>query len=374
MNILLDGHFLDKKKEGSRTFIYSYLEGLAKLEKSDPELIQGFSFTVPVFYPGDWQAHFATLKNVRFVKTFRNAMLRNHVDLPMQAARFSASALQSVYYLPVWLPKAVKKILVIHDVLPFTHPEYFSKYFRCKFRNLLGISQRQADRIVCGSVFSKTAIQGVFQIEEQRIRVIPYGIHLDRFAAGPAAESMPDFRAGFPSSPFILVVGRLDPRKGLRFVLELFNRLPRESDIRLVLVGSSDALPGAEARTIASLQAVGRLHWFQNISDDALTCLYRRAKLLLFFPATEGFGLPVLEAMAAGIPYLTVPQGGLKEIAIAESWVDAQNPEQTLRQAGQLLHDEELRKRFVQKGHAQVQKFRCEDMVRQYLRLYRECK
>ena len=173
------------------------------------------------------------------LRTFRNAILRNHVDLPLKTTRFSAAALQSIYYLPFLLPKAVKKILVIHDVLPFSHPEYFSKYFRCKFIKLVRFSQRQADCIVCGSTFSKTALQNVFNIEDQRIRVIHYGINIDRFGTGLAAEAMPDFRAGFPTSPFILVVGRLDPRKGLRLVLELFDQLLINMDVRLVLVGAA---------------------------------------------------------------------------------------------------------------------------------------
>ncbi len=374
MNILLDGHFLDKKKEGSRTFIYSYLEGLEKIGILEPQRIDPFSFTVPVFQPGYWRRHFAGLGHVHFVRTFRNAILRNHFDLPLKAAELSCAVLQSIYYLPFILPRALKKIVVIHDVLPFSHPEYFSKYFLCKFKHLVRFAQRHADCIVCGSDFSKEAIREVFRIEDSRIRVIPYGINVDRFAAGGLeAEKMPDFRAGFPASPFILVVGRLDPRKGLRLVLTLFERLLQDMDLRLVLVGGSDALPATERQAIASLQAAGRLLWLQNIADDALTCLYRRARLLLFLPAIEGFGLPVLETMAAGTPYLTIPQGGLKEIAIPDSWVDERQPDQLYRQAVRLLHDEAERERFVSLGRMQVLKFRCEDMVKQYLRLYLEC-
>jgi len=369
MNILLDGHFLDKKKDGSRTFIYSYLEGLSLLAASDPQLVNPFSFMVPVFRPEHWQKHFAMLENAHFVSTFRKAILRNYIDFPRRAKKNSAAVLQSIYYLPFYFPKAVKKILIIHDVLPFTHPQYFPKIFRFKFKKLVHLSQSKADCIVCGSNFSKQAIQNVFHIDDQRIRVIPYGINLDRFAAGPDAGTIPDF----PVSPFILVVGRLDPRKGLRLVLDLFNKLLLETDIRLVLVGDNDVPPAAEMKDIVALQASGRLQWLQNISDEALSSLYRHARLLLFLPAVEGFGLPVLEAMAAGIPYLTIPNGGVKEISIAEAWVDAQNPEQMVQLAAQLLHDENKRKWFVQKGDAQIQKFRCEDMVRQYLHLYQEC-
>ena len=373
MNIILDGHFLDKKKEGSRTFIYSYLEGLLRLGSSEPQLLNSFSFLVPVFQPDYWGKHFAKLENVRFIKTSRNAILRNHIDLPFKVLGFSGAVLQSIYYLPFFLPKAVKKIVLIHDVLPFTHPHYFSRYFRCKFKKMVRLAQRQADCVVCGSEYSKAAIQNVFNIETKRIRMIPYGIHLDRFTAGWSAAGPDEFRSAFPTAPYILVVGRLDPRKGLRIVLDLFMRLLRRMDLRLVLVGGSEALPAAEMRVIASLQAAKRLQWLQNVSDEELAHLYRGARLMLFLPAIEGFGLPVIEAMAAGIPYLTIPQGGLKEIAIAESWVDAGDMAAMEQRALQLLHDNEMRQSFTQKGYTQVQKFRCEDMVKSYLQLYREC-
>ena len=373
MNILLDGHFLDKKKEGSRTFIYSYLEGLLRLGSSEPQLVNSFSFLVPVFQPDYWGKHFAKLENVRFTKTFRNAILRNHVDLPLKVLGFSGAVLQSIYYLPFFLPKSVKKILLIHDVLPFTHPHYFSRYFRCKFKTLVNLSQREADLIVCGSIFSKTAIQNIFNIEDHRIRMIPYGINIERYATGSRAETLPYFGPGSPDFPFILVVGRLDPRKGLRIVLELFKQLRFNVDVRLVLVGGSDGPPSLEMREVASLQAAGRLVWLQNISDEALASLYRQARLLLFFPAIEGFGLPVLEANAAGLPYLTIARGGLREVAIADSWVDENDSDTMKRKALQLLGDDKIRKVFINKGHEQAQKFRCEDMVRQYLQLYLEC-
>jgi glycosyltransferase involved in cell wall biosynthesis len=369
MNIILDGHFLDKKKEGSRTFIYSYMEGLAKIADNEADLLNSISFVVPVFQPEYWRQHFANLRQVSFVKTFRNAILRNHVDFSFRAARMPAEILQSIYYLPFISPQALKKVLVIHDLLPFSHPQYFPKYFRFKFKKMVLLSQRKADCIVCGSNYSKAAIQSVFNIDNQRIRVIPYGINVERFAAGSATEAM----AGLPGAPFILVVGRLDPRKGLRLILDLFEKLRRDMDIHLVLVGSSDELPAAEMRAITALQAAGWLHWFQNISDEALAGLYRRARLLLFLPVIEGFGLPILEAMAAGIPYLTVPQGGLKEISIAEAWVDPQNQQQIYQKAMQLLHNEKERELFIQKGQTQIQKFRCENMVRHYLHLYQEC-
>ncbi|MBE0665611.1 MAG: glycosyltransferase family 4 protein [Candidatus Aminicenantes bacterium] len=372
MKILLDGHFLDKKKEGSRTVIYSYLEGLAKIAGLDARFLDAFSFVVPVFQPEYWQKHFAGLGSVRFIRTSRNAILRNQIDFPRRAAGLHADVLQSVYYLPLLSPKSLKKVLVIHDLLPFSHPQYFPKYFRFKFKKMVRLSQQRADCIVCGSAYSKAAIQDVFQIEDSRLRVIPYGINVDRYAAGPTDRVADGFDAGFPKAPFILVVGRLDPRKGLRLVLDLFEKLRLDMDIRLVLVGGSDALPATEMRLIVSLQAAGLLHWFQNISDEMLTCLYRRARLLLFLPAVEGFGLPVLEAMAAGLPYLTIPRGGLKEITIKEAWVDVQDPQQMVRQAAQLLFDEKQREHFVQKGHEQVQKFRCEEMVRQYLCLYQQ--
>jgi len=373
MNILLDGHFLDKKKEGSRTFIFSYLEGLARLHDPERQLMGSLSFTVPVFQPEYWQNYFVNLRNVRFIKTFHDPFLRNSIDFPRKISSLRIDLLQSIYYLPMLFRLGCKKVLVIHDVLPFTHPQYFSGIFRFKFKKLVRQAQKKADCIVCGSYFSKTAIQDTLTVEDRRVRVIPYGINVDRFAKGGGTEGLAGWRSGFPKAPFILVVGRLDPRKGLRLVLDLFAKLLLEMDVRLVLVGGSDALAAAEMRAIARLKAEGRLYWFQNISDEALTGLYGQAKLLLFFPEIEGFGLPVLEAMAAGLPYLAIPQGGLQEIAIPEAWVDAQKPEHMYRKALQLLDDEKLRESFIQKGHGQIQKYRCEDMVRQYLQLYQEC-
>ena len=66
-----------------------------------------------------------------------------------------------------------------------------------------------------------------------------------------------------------------------------------------------------------------------------------------FFPAIEGFGLPVLEAMAAGLPYLTIARGGLREVAIADSWVDENDTDTMKRKALQLLSDDKIRKVFI---------------------------
>jgi glycosyltransferase involved in cell wall biosynthesis len=194
-------------------------------------------------------------------------------------------------------------IVTVHDVLPLSRPEYFSRLILHRYTALARGAVRRARLVLTGSRNSAGEIADRLGVPPDRIRVTPYGVG-ERFR--PLAVE--------PAQPYVLCVGTLEPRKNLAGAVAAFDAVSAEfPEHRLVVVGGRGWKRGGLERTLGSSAA--RIDRRGQVSDDDLVRLYSGADCFLFPTLGEGFGFPVLEAMACGTPVVTSDRDGLPELA-----------------------------------------------------------
>ncbi len=172
---------------------------------------------------------------------------------------------------------------------------------------------------------------------------------------------------------YLLYVGRLQARKNLLRVVDAYHRV-REALAAppLVLVGGRSEYGEEVARRAQELEMAGHVLLPGHLGDDLLPCLYRSATACVYLPLYEGFGMPVLEAMACGVPVLTSSGSATAEVAgEAALLADPQSPAEIASGLSRLLSDEALRQNLARRGLARSRQFTWEQTARETIRVYK---
>ncbi len=206
------------------------------------------------------------------------------------------------------------RVVTIHDMTFFSHPEWHEPTKVTFFRSAITRAARDASAVVC--VSETTAEEFRSLSPRAPIVVAPHGVDIARFHPDPSGDRELLLAAGLETSrPVILFVGTLEPRKGVDTLLQAFARLSSAfPDAELWLAGQPGwgvDLDGLMA-SIPSASSVRRLGF---VSDELLAPLLRRANVVAYPSRGEGFGLPVLEALACGTPVVTTRATVMDEVA-----------------------------------------------------------
>ncbi len=274
----------------------------------------------------------------------------------------------TAYALPGRPEGGTALVLTIHDLVADIYPSDVGFRHRLAFRRTFR-SAAAALRVIAVSEWTRRDLTARYAVDPARVLVVPNGV-ADAFREGTAAARA---SSGLPA-PFLLYVGGLDPSKNVPFLLPVLERVRSEvPEMHLALVGEEGArrdaiLRAAQERGLAScVVAPGRL-------DDArLAAAYREAAAFTFPSRYEGFGLPPLEAMAAGCPVVSSPGGALREVLDGaallrdldrvDSWSDA---------VISLCRDPALREAQVAAGRRRAAAFTWEATARRTIEVYVE--
>jgi glycosyltransferase involved in cell wall biosynthesis len=194
------------------------------------------------------------------------------------------------YYGP--LRPRVPTVVTVHDLAVLRHPDTFPRWTRTYVPRVVPSMIRAARRVITVSEFTAAEVEGLVGVPRDRIRVVPNGVAAAFTPDGPRAEG-----------EYVLAVGTLEPRKNLERTIEAAAVLGVELRV-------------AGARGWGGVEARGRhVTWLGHVEDDELARLYRGARCVVYPSLYEGFGIPVLEAMACGAPVVTSRGGATEEIA-----------------------------------------------------------
>ena len=254
---------------------------------------------------------------------------------------------------------AKRVVTTFHDLFVLT-AEYSSPEFRKRFTAQARRAVEQSDYIIAVSKFTAAQVRDLLGVEGARIRVIPHGVHVPQQQGSPTREKM------------ILFVGALQVRKNIIRLVEAFETLPE--DWSLVLAGSARGY-GAEQilDRIRASERRDRIRIAGYVSSHELEQLYSRASIFAFPSLDEGFGIPILEAMAHSIPVLTSNRSALIEVADnAAITVDPYRTEEIASSLQKLVSDESLRDRLATQGRLRAARFTWQDSVRATYRIYQE--
>lgn len=226
--------------------------------------------------------------------SLRHAVRRDPLDV------FFAPA----YTAPLGVP--VPLAVTIHDVSFLAHPEWFRPREGLRRRWLTARAAASARVIFTDSEFSHAEIVRHLRVEPARIRVIPPGVN---------ARAVPGAAEG-PREPLVLYVGSIFNRRRLPEVIEAFARATQDRpEARLAIVGDDRTWPVQDLAAVArAVEVAGRVDLLQYVSDPELAALYSRASVFVFLSEYEGFGLPPLEALSAGVPTVVLDTPVAREV------------------------------------------------------------
>jgi glycosyltransferase involved in cell wall biosynthesis len=261
------------------------------------------------------------------------------------------------YILP-WNWKG-KCVVTIHDLIALDFPGYCSKSSRAYFRFALPHTIHKADKIIAVSHTVKNDILRRFPGYSSKIDVIYHGIN-DIFKETPIQEKLAEVRKKYTlPEKYILFVGNIEPKKNIARLIKAFKNLTRQSDIphSLVIAGQFAWRYGDVLKV--KKQNEERIIFPGYIHQSDLPAIYTLADLFVFPSLYEGFGLPPLEAMTCGTPVIVSNRGALPETTGGNAlMVDPLSVTSIETAIYKLLHENDLRTHFVEKGRIYVQKFR----------------
>lgn len=278
-----------------------------------------------------------------------------------------------VHAVSLGYPVATRKpfVVTVHDLGPLTHPHFFRNTRPWVMRRSLDQAVRKADAIVCVSQSTADEVrEQVGPVVDGRLRVVPGGVS-DAFFEAPGPGLLDSLDLPPEGIPLILSAGAISPRKNVHGLLRAMVRLAPEIPHHLVLVGG----PGWDGSPIeAALDDPllhGRVHLLGYVSDAQLRALYRRAELYVHPSLYEGFGLPVLEAMASGTPVVAADRTSLPEVVgRAGRLADASDPDALAQAISDVCGSPELMGSMIERGLAHAATFRWSACARQMKDVY----
>ncbi len=366
MRFSVDAHAIGQHLTGNEVYIRNLMGGFAGLDHSS-EFIAYLSAS---------ERDAAAGVPVRFLqrRVSRNSFIRLGFDLPRQLRSDRPDLVHVQYTAPLRCPVPV--VVSVHDISFLEHPEYFPWMRTVQLRITVDRTIRSAVRVITPSEFSRRAIAKAYGLDDSKIAAVPIAVSsafhpISRDLALSRVQS----RFGI-GTPFLLTVGDLQPRKNQIGLIRAFEALIKSHPNllhQLVIVGqktwySDHVMKAARASGVAN-----RIHFTEFVTDTELVQLYNACELFVFPSLYEGFGLPILEAMACGRAVACSNSSAMPEVANAAAILfDPESTEQMTRAIRDIILDSELRGRMERLGHHRASLFTWERTARRTLDIYYE--
>jgi glycosyltransferase involved in cell wall biosynthesis len=368
MNILIDAHMVGERETGNETYIVNLIRGLQRLETPH-------RYFLASAHPDALAEQVLLNDQFSMVEVSASPVRRLLFDLPTCARACRADVLHVTYMGPPRCP--VPMVVSIHDVAYRSHPEWFSLRDRMVLRGGIRSTIHRACRVITISHHAKSEILKHFQLPADKVTVthLAAGTHYHA-SSDPRAMDQKLKQLGVPS-PYVLATGNLQPRKNLVRLVEAFARAKKESSLphHLVLCGKAQWRESEVHATISRCNAELFVHFTGYVSDEDLRVLFQGADVFAYPSLYEGFGLPILEAMACGAPVLTSNTTSMPEVAgDAAVLIDPCSVEDITGGLKQMFLDKKLCDVLRRKGLAQAAKFTWEKTAQDTVRIYETVK
>jgi len=275
---------------------------------------------------------------------------------------------------PICLPTSGKKIITIHDLYFLDFPENTDRDTRKNMVKGFLRSLRRADGVILVSNYVRSQLQERFDLKDKLVQVIYHGAD-PHFRQIVPPDDLNRLRNKYAlPSDFLLFVGAVEPRKNLPNLIRALKLLQqRNRNIPLVIVGRGGGDTTKLRTEINRLRLEKLVHVLDYLPFEDLRGIYRLASLLVFPSYCEGFGLPLLEAMASDLPVAASHTSSLPEIAReAAAYFDPLEPESIAECVERILSDDSVKQGLINKGQQRVLDFDWENSARATLQVYQQ--
>lgn len=360
--VAIDAHVVGRRQTGNETYVIELATALARRDDVEPLAYVDAGTIWP-------RSGGPTLRELRW----RSRLLRIPVELPIRARQDGARLLHVQYVAPPvsGLPLAV----VVHDVSFLDIPDAFPRTTTLRMRATIGSSVRRANVVFTGSEFTRGRLLEVYGLPEERVVVTPYGVD-PRWRPTTVAEGRRTIETAGVDLPehYVLAIGNVHPRKNIPRLVRAVAALRAGglSDLTLVLAGQRQ-WGGTEVQ--AAVDAVHGQDWVRGtgyVDDETLVAITGRAAVVAYPSLYEGFGFPVLEGLACGVPVVTADATSTREVAgDAAILVDPRSVEAIAHGLREALSSTRIREAAQTRGPAHAAQYTWDGCARATVEAYR---
>lgn len=301
---------------------------------------------------------------------------RARLPLPVQTFLGAIDLFHSPDFVLPPVSGNIPTILTVHDLSFIHYPETFPANLVAYLNRVVPWSVKRASHVLADSISTMNDLQTLWHVPDEQITVLYSGVH-ERFQPVIDENEIDVVRSryGLGDTPFILAVGTVQPRKNYPLLIRAFRSVAERYPHSLIIAGGKGWLSEELPAEIARHGLAGRVRLAGFVDDGDLPALYSAADLLAFPSLYEGFGLPLLEAMACGTPVLSSNASSLPEVARladeqAAVLISPHDESAWSNEMLRILGDAGLRGRLIQAGKAQAKRFTWQEAARKLTGLY----
>jgi glycosyltransferase involved in cell wall biosynthesis len=364
MKIAIDIRTAGGEKAGKGWYTFNIVQNLLKIDKKNEYLL----------YTNGKIVGFDGYKNAT-IKVISGKSIFWHLKVTRDILKEKINIFfaPSSYIIPAILPKKIKSIFTIHDLISFLFPDSHNKKANLIEKLFLKKAAKKATKILTVSKNTKEDVVKILKTDPRKINIISC-------AAGEnfkpiKKESLVDFqkKTSLPKKYF-LAVGTLIPRKNYINLIKAFILFQKKFDnFHIVIVGGNGWNYEGIYKIIRDNHLTKKIHILGYLSEKSLINLYNLAQALIFPSYYEGFGIPPLEAMKCGCPVIASNTSSIPEVvADAAITINPDSPEEIFNAMTKIIQNEKLKKTLIEKGFTNSSKFSWENSAKELLAIIKK--
>lgn len=373
MKIGLDASSLPVNVAGAGKYVCGLIQGLAQIDARNEYVIFVKSGTQNFF--AELPDNFRVFELPNFSRPSR--LLWQHWAAGSDGRQCRLDIWHGLHYSLPHFHGAMRTVSTFHDIAFFLHPELYPPVKRLYFQQTIRRAWNVADAVISVSRSTANDARRWFgeklDLSSRRLHIVHSGLD-DRFFSMPAPEKIARVRQRYAlSAPYILFVGTLEKRKNLPLLIAAFRRLRDLGyrDLLLVLAGLPSNGQCEVAKTIARENLTDTVRCLGYVPEADILPLYHGAQLFTLPSMHEGFGFPLLEAMACGVPALAANNSAMRELAADQEMLCFGEAEVWASKMEQLLFNTKLRQKLIARGLKQAREFSWQQTAWATLQVYK---
>lgn len=378
MRIGIDIRAIGRQRTGDETYTRELVKNLLRIDEKNQYLLLTNTENVAEIQEIKQKLELHKFSQAEiFSISPANKSLWTFWSLPRFLVKNDVDVLHVQYITPQFLPSKIKIVTTIHDVsyIPMAaHIQPADLFF---LKTLIPISIKKADKVIAVSNFTKSEICRYYLTDKEKIEVVYNGVD-DHFFQVLESEQILIIKKKYNlPSKYLLYVGTLQPRKNIPFLIKCFYQFKQQvsgyEDLKLVLRGNLNAHnTDSKIKDLISNKSIQSDVIFSDFVDEQdLPGIYQGASAFCFASLYEGFGLPLIEAMASKIPVLTNDSSCLREITKDRAYIyPTNNQDKFIEQLKQLLNDTATNNAVINQAYEHAKVFSWNKAAQETLAIY----